>query len=97
MFHKKAVFEKFCSIHTCVGLLLNNVASQRPVTLSKKKLQHRCFLFFYTYFKEHLRKDACAGVLLEFCNDRDIYEKKNCVFLNVKERSFVTLEIQVLY
>ena len=50
----------------------NKVAGLRLATLSKKRFQHRCFpvsIFQDTYFEEHLRTAAPAGLLLEYCND----------------------------
>ena len=57
---------------------LNNVAGLKPVTLLKERFQHKCFPveFLNSYFKEHLQTAAAAYVLLEFCNDTNIYEQK---------------------
>ena len=58
------------SSHGCN--FLNKVPSPRPVTLLKKRFQHRCFpvdIFHNTYFEEHLQTAASTGVLLEFCKD----------------------------
>ena len=58
---------------------LNNAAGVRPATLLKKRFQHMCCpknMFKNTYFEEHLRTAASACVLLEFCNDTNIYEQK---------------------
>ena len=71
-----------CNIHRktlVLGSFLNNVADLRPATLLKKRFQHSCFpvnIFKKTYFGEHLQTAASAGVLLEFCNNTNIYEQK---------------------
>ena len=36
-------FTKFTGKHLCQSIFLNKVAGLRPVTLSKKRLWHRCF------------------------------------------------------
>ena len=58
---------------------LNNVAGIRSATLLKKRFQHWCFPvnnFKNTDFEKHLRAAVSAGVLLEFCNWKNIYEQK---------------------
>ena len=50
---KKAVlrnFEKFTGKHLCQSLFFNKVAGQRPATLLKNKLWHRCFPVSFAKF-----------------------------------------------
>ena len=79
---------------------LNSVAGLRSATLLKKRFQHWCFpvnIFKNTYFEEHLLTGASASAMLKFCNDANIYEQINYIFLNVKNSSFMTLEVHALY
>ena len=57
-----------------------------------------CKNFMNTYFEEHLRTAASAGVLLEFCNDTYTYEQKQLYILKYKKIVvLVTVEIQGLH
>ena len=57
-------FAKFTGKHLCWSLSFNRVAVLKPVTLLKKRLQHRCFpvnfakFFNNIFFTEHLRATA---------------------------------------
>ena len=57
MFCKKDVlknFTKFTRRNLCWSLFFNKIADIRPETLSKNRLQHRCFpVNFVKYFKNH--------------------------------------------
>ena len=50
---EKDVLEKFARFigkHLCSSLFFNKVVGLRPVTLLKKKLQHRCFPMNFAKF-----------------------------------------------
>ena len=67
---------------------LNNIAGLTPATLLKKRFQQWFFpvnIFNNTHFEENLRTAAAAGVLLEFCNDTNIYELKQLYILKCKK------------
>ena len=64
VFSEKGVLKNFAKLtgrHLCWSLFLTNVAGFWPVTLLKKKLQHRCLPVNFAnflrtpFFKEHLR------------------------------------------
>ena len=42
--YKKSVFVKLTGIHLLRSLFFNKIASLKPATLLKKRLQHKCFL-----------------------------------------------------
>ena len=74
--------------------------SIRPATLFRKRFQHRCFpvnILKNPYLEEYLRKAASVGGLLEFCNDTNMYERKQLYVPKCKkDSSFLALEMQVL-
>ena len=46
-------FAKFTGKHLCRSLFLNKAAGPRPVTLLKKRLQHRCILVKFPNLKNN--------------------------------------------
>ena len=68
-FVKKGVLNKFTKFkrkHLCQSLFLNKVAGPRPATLSKKRLQHRCFPVTSAKFLRTSFLQNTSGPLLLF-------------------------------
>ena len=70
-------FEKFTGKHLCQGLLCNNVAGLRSVTLLKKRFWYRCFpVSFSKFLKTPFITEQLRWLLLETPVNQLIFREK---------------------
>ena len=85
---------RFAGKHMCWGLFFNKVASLRPTTLLKKRLQHRGFpVNFAKFFGTSVLLKTSTRLLLPFIH-RDVFRSQSNIKDNISRLTILVFRSQ---